>query len=396
MSQSDQESNPEFATPPPQEPPPTENTEPAQEHPGVLYARSLGPGQPNPSLKQRWPAGTKPKLQHLRDEVMRRAPERRPGNYTADQCYAFLVAHRAPDTQGTQASSASSPSPQFSQETGQESVARWIRNRHLPRVVNCILDTKADFLVRKRALTRTEKDAREKDQYNLILATTFNRDDPALDHNQFPNQLPDICPRNTNGFVLDAQRAAIELRDMSSALSRAIANFRRSGQGNDELTHDDMQGEAVWEIASSEFADFVDPPLYYAYLALIESGLLGDMGKEMPPDSVHTGELPSSTTRVAPRTGKTKQPEPARIVISRDNEAKSEHDTTAAAARALAAQNKATLEKAALVSSLIRDYKEAVVESKALGEEDAPWAPFVHRRVEYLRSQLAALLPGDE
>ena len=87
----------------------------------MLYARSLGPGQPNPSIKQRWKAGTKPKLHHLRDEVMRRAPDRRSSNWTADQCFAFLVANRAPQP-GSQPSASGTP-----QELPKDAAVRWVR-----------------------------------------------------------------------------------------------------------------------------------------------------------------------------------------------------------------------------------------------------------------------------
>lgn len=191
---------------------------------------------------------------------------------------------------------------------------KWSYMKAMPRLVNTIVHTRAEFLVRDQTPSRSEIDARDTDSYWDLVVKKFNEDgDDEIEFNFFvinardhdvPQEVIQLDPMKREGYILTRRAAKAEFKKLRQKLQTAMNNFQQSGQGDggggngvedgdqNEVTENEREGE----VFSSSFIDFVhaDWPMYYAYLLFTKYSLLTSTLVEMPPESRHSCSIPHS------------------------------------------------------------------------------------------------------
>ena len=103
-----------------------------------------------------------------------------------------------------------------------------------------------------------------------------------------------LDPQHTP-YVADPAKLKSEFTELRQQLTVALQNFSLSGMGDKALS-DSEKRVSVYTVYSSKFEDFTrgDAVLLYAYIVLVENGLLESAGTEMPGGSGSSGSRPGS------------------------------------------------------------------------------------------------------
>ena len=196
------------------------------------------------------PAKEKPRKQELWQAVMERDSKQRPKHWPTEKMVNFLittppVVHppvllpngEVDLTAQRDPVASAGPPVQDTTPEGDDLEAkkmRWSRNK-MARVIMCIADDnlKDKFLTRDRKLNRQEMDAKGRDNFWELCALMYNS--PSI---TFPTPRSNFgvdkyktLPLGPSPYVADADKVRKEFGALRSDLSKALVNFRKSGQG---------------------------------------------------------------------------------------------------------------------------------------------------------------------
>ena len=187
-------------------------------------ARLLAPGfivpQGNLKLVQ-WPEGaSKPALSESREEILIRNPSARCKHWTLDKCTNELLGlpHDCATSKSCESSNAAKKN--------------WSKIRDGPRLANCIIASKEEFLSRDKKKDRQDIDAGEIDPYWSKVAILFNdKDNLDVNCNRHPeeDEFDDFVFEHS-GFVGTSKSLRSKHNDFRGDIEHGLVGYRRSGK----------------------------------------------------------------------------------------------------------------------------------------------------------------------
>ena len=167
---------------------------------------------------------------------------------------------------------------------------RWSRGKAARMIMAIASDELlCDFVDRDRKLNRQEMDSRGKDNFWEKLALVYNSDQTfILPVSKFgPHKYKGMTVSPTS-YVADATKLKKEFADIRASLTKAVANWRKSGNGRD--ADPELGGEEASEgreIFSDDFQDFThgDEILDLTYEVFTAKDILNAACCDMPEDS---------------------------------------------------------------------------------------------------------------
>ena len=242
------------------------------------------------------PLNTKPRVKELWQAIVERDSTKKPKNWDLHDMVKWLLTNSPaiPQTQAGQQDlqNQANVSPITNaivavvqrDSDGQGPKPRWSRNKFARVIcIICMDDLKEDFINRDRKLDRQEMDAKGANSFWEKVAIVFNSSrvfdiDKVRGQQQFKTLSAGPC-----AYVADAAKLKYEFGQMRASLTKALVNFQKSGQGDDEVREDagDEQ-EAI--LCGSNFRDFCagDELLEYFEFMLRKADLIDAATCNMP------------------------------------------------------------------------------------------------------------------
>ena len=264
-------------------------------------ARMIVPGAASWNVKDKthYPKGTAlPTATAMKWEVLQRDSTARPTYWPVEKLCTWLHDHAVPATVPPIIL------PETETETAETATAgddgwkrvQWVAKRDFPRLCHVIVELKEAFL---------KRDAKPKDRHELesMPRNAFwqkaakKHNDPTFKPTKLTGghdiltqvAFDELCVDHDPIFTVDAALLMKHWGEARKLLVQTMANFRKSGQGDDGVGIDIATSNTVY---SSEFANFCGgkPGILYLYHLFMPHGLLDSAQVDMPIGTTHASD----------------------------------------------------------------------------------------------------------